>query len=349
MLKKAVVILFACVLILFSCAGQGAVLKGAMPAWVNDAYSAYPKSQYVAATGFGPNRTAAEANALSALTSFFGQTVEIDRSAASSYRQAIINGVMEGWADTAEMKTNLRTTSSMDNLMGAEIKEVWFDSKDTYYAVAVMEKAKGIQIYGDLMKVNQNIISNLVTMTPAEKNTMEGVLRFRFAAVVSDINVTYRNIIVLLGRRADNAAAGDFYRLEAQNIIKLIPVHIRITNDRNGRLFSAFAKCFTDWGFETVSTAAPASLPRYALDVNLALSPVTLPGNQNVFSRIELTANFTDTSNNQVLFPYSFISREGHTTQAEADNRCILAAERNIGEQFAALLSDYLTQLKPKK
>jgi len=347
MLKKSILIFLVCFIAFFSCASRDVVRKGAMPAWVNDVYSVYSKTQYIAATGFGSNRAIAEANALAALSSFFGQTLQVDRGAASFYQQAITNGVMDGWVDTAEMRTRVRSTSTFDDLMGAEIKEVWFDSKDLYYAAAVIEKAKGVRIYSELMNANQNVIKNLVTMTSAEKNSMEGVLRYRFAAITADINVFYRNVVVLLDGKTDDTSSGDRYRLEAQNIIKTIPIHIKITNDRNGRLFSAFAKCFSDWGFET--SAQPVNAPRYSLDVIAALSPVSLPNNPNIFSRIELTANLKDTNSNQVLFPYSFNSREGHTSQAEADNRCILAAERNINEAFAGLLNDYLTRLRPKK
>ncbi|MCL2196392.1 MAG: hypothetical protein FWB77_02125 [Treponema sp.] len=350
MLKRSVLIFFVCVLTFFSCVSQTVVRKGAMPAWVNNVYSMFNESQFVAATGYGADRAAAEANALAALTAFFGQTVQIDRSAASFYRQAITDGVMDGWVDTAEMRTNIRSTSTFDNLMGAEIKEVWFDSKDLYYAAAVIEKSKGIKIYSELIKANQNIINNLVSMTSAEKNSMEGALRYRFAAAAADINVFYRNIVILLGGKTDDTNSGDYFRLEAQNIIKSIPVHIRIMNDRNGRIFSAFAGCFADWGFETAAIVPPAreTAFRYALDVNISLSPVELPANPNIFSRIELTANLTDTHNNHILIPYSFNSREGHATRSEAENRCVLAAERNIGDVFANMLNDCLTRLRPK-
>jgi len=62
----------------------------------------------------------------------------------------------------------------MDTLLGAEIREVWYDSKKEYYAVAVMEKAKTAQLYSEMIWANQNLIKNLINMSQAEKNTMEG-------------------------------------------------------------------------------------------------------------------------------------------------------------------------------
>jgi len=242
------------------------------------------------------------------------------------------------------MMTSVRTTAAMDNLMGVEMEEVWFDSRDTYHAVAVMEKARAIRIYNELIRANLNVINNLVNMTPDEKNSLNGVIRYRFAAAVADVNVYYRSIVLLLdGVVPGVIVGGDSYRLEAQNIVRTIPVSIRVTNDRNGRIFGAFAKSFTDLGFETATTDS-----RYVLNANINLSPVELPNNPNVFSRIELAATLADTRNNLVLLPFNFNSREGHLSRSEADNRAIASAERNVNERFAGLLSDYLSQLMPK-
>jgi len=345
MLKRTIFLLPAVLLTFFSCVTQPSVRSGSMPAWVNDVYSVYSHSVYVAATGFGATRAAAEGNAIAALTSFFGQSIQIDRTYVSSYMQAITDGVMDGWVDTAEMRTNIRTTSSMENLIGVEIKEIWFDSIDTYYAVAVMERVKTARVYNELILANKNVINNLLLMTAEDKSSLEGALRYRFAAVVSDINVSYKNIVLLLTSAApDVNADGDSYRLAAQDIIKTIPIYINVTNDRNDRIFGAFARCFANWGFETSSVRS-----RYALNVNVSVTPLDFPETTNVFLRIEVSADLRDTSSGVVLVPFNFNSREGHVNQTEAENRCFNAAERSINEDFAGRLNVYLSQLMPKK
>ena len=354
MLKKIVLLLPPLVLMLSSCVSTGAgatAAKGGMPVWVNDVYSAYGREKYVAATGFGKNRAAAEANALASLTAFFGQTVEVDKQAASFYRQAVVNGAMESWVDTAELKTGVKSTATYDNLLGAEIKEVWYDSKNTYYAAAVMEKAAVIRIYGELLEANNNVIANLMKEGAKDRNSLQSVMCLRFAETLARVNEFYRNIIWLLdGQTTDKILGPLYYRAEAVKIIGQIPVGIRISNDRNGRLFGAFAGIFADFGFETGSVPpGSAAKMRYVLEVDIALSPVELPNNANVFSRIELSANLKDAKMNQILIPYNFNSREGHTSRAEADNRCFLAAERDINEVFRGFLSDYLSLLRPRQ
>jgi len=351
-MKKAVFLFLILPLFLFfSCIGvtrnsgiEAGVRAGRAPAWVVSVDSVYPRQQYAAATGYAASRAKAEENALSALVSFFGQSVLVEINAASSYRQAVVNGVADSWADTAQMSSAIKTQAFQDNLLGAEIKEVWFDSKDTYYAVAVMEKARSAGIYNELIMANLNIIKNLVTMTPNEKNSLEGVIRYQFAAITADVNISYRNMVRLLDFPApDGIISGDEYRLEARNIAKLIPIGITATYDRQGRIFGAFAKCFTDLGFE-----AKTGNSRYVLNANVSVLPVDLPNNPNYFSRIEIAANLTDTNSGLVLLPYTFNAREGHITQSEAENRAITSAQRDINEAFADALAEYLSRLMPR-
>ena len=315
------------------------------PAWVDNADSVYDRSHYIAAVGNASSRDMAEKNALANLTAIFGQSIKADQTITNTYQEAVKNGVTSSWTDNIAMQNTINITASMDTLIGAEVKEVWFDSRSTHYAVAVMEKERTAQIYNDLIKANQNMIANLVNMKDTEKNSMEGVSRYQFAAAAADINVAYGNVLRVIGSPVPaGLVKGDNYRLEAQNITKAIPVGIIVKNDKSGRIQGAFAKAFSDAGFRSGGNNS-----RYVLNVDITISPVDYPNNPNKFARIELGANLTDTSVNSVLLPYNFNSREGHTTASEAENRAYMAAERKINEEYKNLLSDYLNQLLPKK
>jgi hypothetical protein len=316
------------------------------PAWVDSVDSVYGRSQYVAAAGYASNRAMAEKNSLANLTGFFGQSIYADQTITNTYREAVKNGVTSGWTDNINMENTIRTTTSLETLAAADIKEVWHDARNnTFYAVAVMEKAKAAQVYTDMINANQNMIKNLITMSQTEKNSMEGYSRYQFSAAVADMNITYGNVLNLINAPVPaGLVKGDEYRLEAQNITKAIPVGITVKNDKSGRIQGAFAKALSDAGFRSGGNNS-----RYVLDVTISVSPVDFPNNNNKFARIELGANLTDTSVKSVLLPYNFNGREGHSTQAEAENRAYTAAERKINEEYSGLLNNYLSQLLPKK
>jgi len=234
----------------------------------------------------------------------------------------------------------------MDSLVGAEIGEAWDNGKGEYYAVAVLNKTKAIQIYTNMIRSNQAVIDNLVTVSEAEKYSLEAYSRYQFAATVADINISYGNLLSVIGAPglAQGLEKGDDFRLEAANIAKAIPVNLVVQDDKSGRIQGAFSKVLSGMGFQS-----GGSNSRYMLDVKVNSAPVELPNNQNKFTRIEVSANLVDTSIGTVLLPYSFNNREGHITQAEAENRALTAAERKISNEYGNVLNGYLSQQMPKK
>jgi hypothetical protein len=315
------------------------------PAWVDSVDSAFNRNQYVAAVGNASDRTMAEKNSLANLTRIFGQSIRADQTITNTYQEAVRNGLTTGWTDSIAMQNTVTSSASMDTLVGAEVREVWYDSRNTWYAVAVMEKARTTQLYTEMINANQNMINNLITMNQTEKNSLEGFSRYQFAAAVADINMSYGNLLQVIGAPLpEGLVKGDIYRLEAQNITKAIPVGIAVRNDKAGRIQGAFAKSLSELGFRSGGNNS-----RYVLDVNVVTSPVEYPNNPNKFVRIELSANLTDTLPKAVLLPYNFNNREGHSTQAEAENRTYMLAERQINDEYPKLLSDYLSRLLPQK
>jgi len=318
---------------------------GTKPRWVDSVDSVYNRSQYLAAVGNASDRTMAERNALGNLAGFFGQSIYADQTITNTYREAVRNGITDSWSDNVAMDNTIRTSASMDTLIGAEVREVWFDSRNTYYAVAVLEKERTAQVYKNLINANMSMIRNLLAMNQTEKNSLEGYSRYQFAATVADINISYMNVINVLGYAPpEGVISGNEYRLEAQNITRAIPVGIVVDNDRSGRIQSTFAKVVSDLGFRSGGNNS-----RYVIRVGVVVSPVDLPANTNKFARMELSANLTDTSQEAVLLPYSFNLREGHLTLSEAENRVFMAAERKLNSEYSDILRAYLSQLLPVK
>jgi hypothetical protein len=359
MFRKELIILSCCItsfclLPLFSaCAssadtqdkvGSNTGTAGA-PDWVRDPYSRFDRQSYVAATGVGNSRQEAEKDALGKLAATFGQSIKVDEKISISYLEAVKNGAVSSWSENTAVNNTIQTSAGMDSLIGAEIGDTWNDNRN-YYAAAVLNKVKALQIYSNMIKDNQAMIDKLVNIPPAEKNTLDGFTRYQFAAMLADINISYGNLLTFIGAPtyAIGLVKGDNYRLEAQNITRAIPVGIIVKNDKAGRIQGAFAKAFSDIGF-----ISGGNNSRYVLNVNVSVSPVDLPANANKFARIELGADLTDTFTKAVLLPYNFNSREGHATASEAENRVYTAAERKISEEYKDILFNYLSQLTPKR
>jgi hypothetical protein len=318
------------------------------PVWVAAPYSAYGENEYIAASGHGSDRNSAEKNALAALTAVFGQSIQADVKLMSSYSEAVKNGVVDV-SENNSLQEAINTSTEMDSLVGAEIKDVWYDGKSAYYAVAVMERTKTAALYTDMINSNQRIIQDLVTIPEAQKNTLDAFSRYQLAAAIADANRVYANVLSVVGKGTGNIVPGalkrgDDYRLEAVNITKNIPIQVKVNNDRSDRIRGSFASVINKAGFRSGGNNS-----RYVLNVTFTLSEVQLPNQQNKFARYEVDAKLTDTADNAVLLPFNANGREGHLNLSEAENRAVAAAEKKINDGYGKVLSDYLSALLPKK
>ena len=337
-------------MILVSCAtGGGATpVSTAVPAgpeWTRGGtHERFHDFMYLTAVGSGNSRRAAEINAIGQLVAIFGMDIQVDERLRESYQEVMRSGAAATWTHDVALERDVVIEAGMDNLIGAEIGDFW-ETRRNSYALAVMNRARAVQIYSEMIRANQEIIDGLTNMSAAERNTLDGFSRYQFAAVIADMNISYGAVLSVIGapQYAQGLRRGDDFRRGAQEIATAIPISVNVRNDRAGRIQGAFAAAFSDLGFRTGGTS-----PRYMLDVDIVLLPTDHPGARVIFTRMELNANLIDTSTGAVLLPYSFNVREGHATQSEAENRTFLVAEQRINNEYREMLSNYLSQLIPR-
>jgi hypothetical protein len=307
----------------------------------------YNQAAYVAAVGYGAERGMAEKNAFAALTALFGQTIQGEQIAATKYSEAVLNGAVDSWSENTEITNAIKTSAELESLVGAEIKDYWYDGKTTHYAAAVMERAKTVILYRDMIRTNEKIIADLVTMPDRIKNSLDGYSRLLFAGTIADANRAFANVLSVVGGGGIDPGAmkkGDEYRLEAAEIAKKIPIQVKVANDSADRIRGAFTSAINKAGFR-----AGTGNSRYLLDVSVILSPVDLPNQSNKFIRYAVDAKLTDQEMGVILLPYNIGGRSGHITVAEAENRAYSDAVRNVNETYGDRLSAYLAALLPAK
>lgn len=314
------------------------------PDWVANPRTAYPEAQYVSAVGSGPDRESAEKSALGALVSVFGQQVKGETVTTSRYSEAVKAGKVTVSED-ASVNQAVQTSFDLDTLVGAEIKDTWDDRKGVYYAVAVMDRAKGAMVYKDLIDSNEQTIAKLSEVEPGEEFTFDTYARYDLASVIGDSNKRFLNVLSVLSpamaaSKRDSTHTGDEFRLECLKIAKNIPIGVDIAGDRDGRITAAFSSVISDAGFKTGTAES-----RYVLAGTLSLSEASLAANPNKFARYTVDAKLTDTASDTVLLPYSINGREGHATLPEAENRAVRAAEGKIRETYSTELSDFMAKL----
>ncbi|MDR1178197.1 MAG: LPP20 family lipoprotein [Spirochaetaceae bacterium] len=347
----AVQICALCAGVLFwSCAGTPDARPNqrlAEPQWVSNPSSVYDEGRYVSALGFGGDRAQAEKNALGSLTAIFGQTVRGETRASYRYSEAVNGGILHEEEDR-EIENDVKTSFAMDTLIGAEIRDYWFDGVDTHYAVAVMEKLKCGMRYNDLVESNERVIRNLTGLPQDRRDTLDAYARYALAATIADANGVFVNVLSVLNPASAAAfrltlKRGEDYRLIQGEIARNIPIDVVVDQDRDDRVRAAFAGAFSAAGFAAGSGNSP-----YRMAVSLSLSPVDLPGNSNEFVRYIVSGKLIEVKTGNEVFPFTISGREGHLSLSEAENRAIRVIEQKIRDGFGAEFAAYLESLSAK-
>jgi hypothetical protein len=318
--------------VFFVIAGFAALSAQSKPAWVDRPSAVYPDRLYVSAVGAGAGRQDAERNAVAALVSFFKQSVTSRVSIVDTERQ--VNGSS---FSESNMSQSLEASAALDNLMGAEIKEVWNDARNhVWYAAAAMEKNKCAGLYAAELDKMAWEIRSLIAMP--EGVTFEAISqcgRARELTAKADMYALVLSMLDGQNRRPEiSTLAGEVNA--ALDRAKSIPVDVRVSGDSNGRIKAAFANALAAEGFKTGSRNS-----RFAVEATLSASPA--PKTAYFNTRYTVDAALIDGSTGAEMFTFNIADRESHSaSQEEADNRALIGAQRKITEKFPAALREYL-------
>lgn len=313
------------------------------PAWVDNPREVYSDARYVAAVGYGPDRESAEKSALGALVAVFGQNVSGETVVTSQYTEAVREGRVLVTEDSAVQQA-VTSSWEQDTIVGAEIKDTWFDGNRTTYAVAVMDKSRAMVLYAELIEANESSIQSLTAIPAAERNTLDAYARFDLAATIAEANAGFVNVLSVVSpgaaaARRSGLTMPEDMRLECRKIAEKIPITVQVENDREDRIRSAFSSVISGAGFKIAESGS-----RYALQAVLRLSETELPKNPNKFARYQVESRLTDAQNATSVLPWTISGREGHATLPEAEHRAVRAAEKKIQTEFGAVFSDFLSR-----
>jgi hypothetical protein len=343
---KSLVVAIAIASSLACAAAPKSPAAGPAPGWVLNPRETYPEAKYLAAVGNGPSRSEAETKAMSSLISVFGQSVTSSSTAVQHYSQAVKDGSIKVDKDFAVDET-VNASFEYKLILGAEIKEAWYDGKSTYYALATMDKAKSSLAYNQLVGKNGETIKELTSVPEADKYSLEAFRRYSLAADIADVNGQFVNILSVLSPGAAAAAeakTGDKLRAEQLKIAQNLTFSVSVAGDRDDRIKTAISQVLAKSGFKM----GEAATSRYAVAAKMDLSEVVLKGNDNKFARYVLDVQIKDIKTDAVLVPFSDNGRSGQATFAEAESRALRSAESAIKEKLGKAFAEYLATYTAK-
>lgn len=313
-----------------------------MPDWINTPATVYPSSSYITYVGYGADRDSAEIKALQGIASVFGQSIKSD----SESSQRMIQAKSEGKIATTNISSfnqNILRSVDVNNLIGVEIKEFWFDGTSSWYAIAVLDKSKAFDIYNDMIKKNAAAISTILENNADDLNSFDGYAAYDFAEDIAVENENHLKKISVI--KPDSVSTVKSYCVSSKElhakkieIAKNIPICISVENDVDGKLTSAFSESTASLGFRSTDDKSA----RYILSATVHLERSDTSDGKTTRCRYNISTYILDFETNQQLAPFTATGREGHISYEEAKNRAIKSAEAKIRKDFKKSFSDYL-------
>jgi hypothetical protein len=317
------------------------------PGWVTDKEKTFPDREWLCVVESAQDRQSAQSAAMNALARVFKTDISGITVAFQQFSQVVNDDggrKIAAFQESKDFAQEVAVGTNVTGLIGIQT-DVWTANDGRVYANARMNRQQCGARYAAMINENLAVIKSLKEEAVRFPGTFDAYEALNFAADVALITDNFRHILSVLdpdasGRTFDYGNA-EAVRTLAQNAARSIVITIKVEGDVNNRINRAFASFFSSRGFRT-NTSGSGS---YLLSAELELEDISAGNQRNYFSRYVLNVSVENKDGTEV-FSYSGNGRQGHTTQSEARQRAIRAAETSIGEtEFAEEFDRYLRSL----
>lgn len=316
--------------------------KNAMPEWVNMPSAVYPREDYITYVGSAADRNASEVNALQGLAAVFGQSVKSESTASSRMIQAKENGLVAN-ANVQAFSQDVKRKVDIDCLVGVETKEYWFDDNGTWYAIAVLDKAKAADLYCEMIKKNASAVTSVLKNAEKDLNSFDGFGAYDFAEAIAIENENHLKKLSVINQALvkDMEAycpSSKSLHGKKMEIAKEIPIRIETVNDEMGRYKEAFSQAVAEAGFRgTIDDSA-----RYVLLAKFEFERSDTSDKKTVRCRYNCESYIVDSKTNHQIVPFTIKGRESHVDYDEAKHKAEGAIISKIKGDFSKAFYDYI-------
>ncbi len=298
------------------------------PEWVSKPSASYPESEYITGLGYADTRNKAENAAYKALANYIIQDISVSTTTSS---QTQISG--SSMNQSQNISQEMVSTSELSQIVGLAIKEVWFDTNKTYYALAVLNKAEASSYYADKIRANILSIEDLRTKAKQNPSTFESNKNYNEALVLAKENEEYLTLMTTI----DNTRRK---LLEAQNIsvqtllveskedAKNISLAINVSGQERKNVENYIIAAFAQKGIQA-QLAQNLANPQFLFDCNIEFTNLPDQG-ENIFVSYKFVCNLKDLASQKSIHAIYKTGRAGHVTRTQAIERALLNLQNNL-------------------
>jgi hypothetical protein len=306
------------------------------PLWFLDQNTAYPPGAYIAATGGGRTRAAAEDQAVANLSMYFNTNVDARNEMLVEYNETVINGRADFREKTSAVQAAV--ISSQTEFLGVQFAPVYRDGEGNHHALAYIDRAAVIGVYDAKIQFNLSLINDLLNAAEKGNHPLPALGKLKRARSVSRINEEYLTMISVINPRAagqyTDPVQGAARRIENLMASYRPRLSARVVCGREyARIGRKLGELLQGQGF-TITERNPAYVCTVTVDTSEEITPAYK------FVRPAVAVDITLDTDKSVLFSYNrSLSRAGWNSLEGAYNRAYLDIEKDLSDHFAKELN----------
>ncbi len=337
-MKRTLLLLLTFLFVLIGCATADNKLQ-IEPEWITDTQTPYPTTEYITGMGYGSTQKIAEDAAFEALARYLQQDISINTLA----NQQLMSD-SEGFNQAYQITKQINTSSSIKKIVGVSIRETWYDQKETYYALAVLNKAEATLYYVDTIKANNRVVDTILSRvgelkTTSQSGSFEAYVLLRDALHLAEENEQYLAVLILLNSTQykfllEETMSSQAIQFVAEEEVKKIQLQIQVKGDIDSLTYNELSSIFNNKGI-SITTQGNSN---YLLNCTIQFSAMTAQEDDIIYVRYTFAGVLTDEQQNKNIYSFSYSDKDGHKTLEEAQKRGV----RTIASYIQSELSEEL-------
>ena len=294
-----------------------------MPEWVVNPYSVYDQSLYIAATGTGSSRAAAEEDAISSIAAVFGVNVESETSIYT--HDNTVSGAFDSMTSSSSLSVSAK-------LSGVTITEHWSDGKSEY-ALAVMDKNSASSYYlSEIVCLSNGIDEKIETARETGDMLSLYIAAYSQLPDAREVDRCISILAVLSPGSMPSEARGEAYVesvvMSAAREISIV-IELVSKSGLEDSLYFALVGCLTSNGILVIKPEDA----RYILNAGIDVYETPAPRGM-VYAEYDLTLDLIDIDTDKEILAYSYSGREGHRTLERAERMVENTISKLIDKEF---------------
>jgi hypothetical protein len=314
-----------------SCSSLG--MPSSEPSWLSHPYDKqYDEQTYLCAVGSGSSRQRAVESALSSLSQVFNSQVRsvTEVTSLSTAAQDVLGNVT--FTEASQMVESGSITSETDQIVGAEVVNVYTDSLGRVHARIALHRNRTALLYNDRISQLSTSIAQVRAQSLRSSDLMrQYVLLLEARNLAREQQVLYNQLQVLL-KKPQNQVLLPLERELAQ-LSRSIVIHVQVqAQDQEANVLkNAFEQRLQQLGF-TISNQ-----PGYPL-LQVNYNAVSLELANSPYEYVRYTLDATLKGENEMYVSFETSNREAALSVADAQARALRSASRTAVDEFFALM-----------